>query len=51
MAMWEIDVLLQTFLHVKLQGLWGTDSPIFLDWAVWMLSQSEWDRYWSRVGR
>lgn len=28
----------------------GPDSPIFLDWVVWMLGQSQWDSYWSRVG-
>lgn len=28
----------------------GADSPISLDWVVWMLGQSQWDSYWSRVG-
>lgn len=28
----------------------GADSPISLDWVVWMLGQSQRDSYWSRVG-
>lgn len=28
----------------------GDRLPIFLDWVVWMLGQSEWNRYWNRVG-
>lgn len=43
-------VQLQNFPCFKLYSLWGIDSPIFLDWLVWMLGQSEWDTYWSRVG-